>query len=133
METLEHEVGVREYGQMLWRRRWLIVLVPVVLVGLSIAYSVTSTKIYEGTATLLLTPQLSSTIQAANNADIPAPTVDVPTDTQIMESAAVENIVRKTVPDPPAVTVTEVGTTNVVQVATQSPKPAVAAAAATAY
>jgi tyrosine-protein kinase len=133
MDPRESELGVREYAQMLWRRRWLIALVPIILIALSVAYSVSSTKIYEGSASLLLTPQLSSTVQSANNASSPAPTVDVPTDTQIIESAAVKDFVKKTVPDPPDVTVTEVGTTNVVQVTVQSPKPKVAATAATAY
>jgi succinoglycan biosynthesis transport protein ExoP len=133
MESLDNELRVRDYGRMLWRRRGLIILIPIVLVGLSLGYSVSSTKIYQGTAVLLLTPQLSSTLLQANNSNVPAPLVDVPTDTQIIESAAVKNLAKKSVPNPPTVSVTQIGTTNAVQVSAQSPNAKVASAAATAY
>jgi capsular exopolysaccharide synthesis family protein len=108
-------------------------LIPAITVGLSLAYSESSTKIYQGTVSLLLTPQLSTTLLQANNSNYPTATVDVPTDTEIIESQAVSRLVSRTIPNPPQVAVAEAGTTNVVLVSAKSPDPKVAAEAANAF
>jgi capsular exopolysaccharide synthesis family protein len=135
MESVEDEdrSSLREYLQVLGRRRWSIILVTVVFLGLAIAYSVVTTPVYQGTANLLLTPQLSSTLLQANGAATPLILVDVPTATQVIESKSVAQYVEKTIPNAPAVSVKQVGTTNVVQVSTQSTNAKLAAQAANAY
>ncbi|MGP0030224.1 MAG: polysaccharide biosynthesis tyrosine autokinase [Acidimicrobiales bacterium] len=125
--------SVREYVQSLRRRQWLILLVTLGCVGLSLAYSLLTTPVYQATANLLLTPQLSSTLLQANNSNVPLITVDVPTSTQVIESKSVQSYVEKTIPNVPPVTVTEIGTTNVVQVSVESTDPKLAARAADAY
>jgi succinoglycan biosynthesis transport protein ExoP len=124
-----------DYVRVLWRRRWLIVLTVVVAVGASVGYDFATTPIYQATAQLELTPQISSALLQANNspANSTAATVDVPTDIQIMQSSVIATAVRKKVPNAPKVSVAEVGTTNVVNVSARSPNARLAAAAANAY
>ena len=114
------------------RRQWVIILVTVACVGLSLAYSAVTKPVYQATANLLLTPQLSSTLLQANNSNV-VTAVDVPTDIQLVESDPVAQVVREAIPNAPSVSVTEVGTTNVVAVSVQSTNPKLAARAATAY
>jgi uncharacterized protein involved in exopolysaccharide biosynthesis len=125
--------NLREYLQSLRRRRWLIILVVLGCVGLSLVYSLLTTPVYRATANLLLTPQLSSTLLQANNSNVPLITVDVPTSIQVIESTSVKSYVEKKIPNVPPATVTEIGTTNVVQVSVDSTSPKLAARAANAY
>jgi len=133
IDTVDESSSLRQYASVLWRRRWMIALVTLVTVGIALAYCVVTTPVYQGTANLLLMQQLPSAVLQANNTFNPNVMVDVATDTQVLESADVTAIVKKTVPNAPSVNVTQVGTTNVVQVSTQSTDAALAAKAATAY
>ncbi len=128
----EARTNLREYLHTLRRRRWVIIVVTAACVGLSLAYSAVTKPVYQATANLLLTPQLSSTLLQANNSNI-ITAVDVPTDIQLVESDPVASFVRKSIPDAPAVSAAEVGTTDVVAVSVQSTNPKLAASAATAY
>jgi succinoglycan biosynthesis transport protein ExoP len=125
--------NLREYLQSLRRRQWLIILVTLGFVGLSLAYSLLTTPVYRATANLLLTPQLSTTLLQANNANAPVVTVDVPTSSQVIESTSVQSYVEKKIPNVPPVSVSEIGTTDVVQVSVDSTSPKLAARAADAY
>jgi succinoglycan biosynthesis transport protein ExoP len=131
----ESQLSLQNYAQVVWRRRWVIVLTTVVGLGIGIAYSEITTPVYQATAQLELTPQLSSTVQQANNlsSGTATNTVDVPTDIQIMESTVVHDAVLKKVPGAPTVAVSEVGTTNVVNVSVRSTSAELATKAANAY
>jgi capsular exopolysaccharide synthesis family protein len=133
IDALDEQSSLREYAKILWGRRWIIIVVVLATVGLSLAYSAATTRVYEGTADLLLSPPLPATILQANNAAQPNAIVDVPTQIQVIESASVADIVRKTIPDAPAVTAAQVGATTVVTVSVESPDPQLAARSATAY
>ncbi len=129
-------LSLRDYWTIVRRRRWIIVAFVVVLVGLSVVYSVAKTPVYQATAQLQLTPQVPTAVSEANNisANAAADQVDVPTDTQIIESHVVAQAVAKKLHiSAPAVSVTQVGLTNVVNVSVKSTKPGLAAAAANAY
>jgi succinoglycan biosynthesis transport protein ExoP len=125
--------NLREYLQSLRRRQWLIILVVLACVGLSLAYSLLTTPVYQATSNLLLTPQLSSTLLQANNSNVPVITVDVPTSIQVIESKSVQSYVEKKIPNVPPVSVSEIGTTDVVQLSVDSTSPKLAAQAADAY
>ena len=129
--------GLQDYVRILRQRKWWIILFVVLAALASVGYSKLQTPIYTGTAQLLLTPQLSTSIVQATDPNAASSstsnTVDVPTDTQVIESASVKNTVARTIRNPPKVSVAEVGTTNVVTVSANSTKPEVAAAAANAY
>jgi capsular exopolysaccharide synthesis family protein len=130
-------LSLQDYVRILRQRKWLVVLFVVLAVLASIGYSKLQKPQYTATAHLLLTPQLSTSIlQATNpNASIANSeiSVDVPTDTQVIESGAVMQDVAKTVKHPPKVKVGQVGTTDVVTISATSTHPAVAAGAANAY
>jgi tyrosine-protein kinase len=130
-------LNLLDYVRILRNRKWVVALFVILAILASIGYSQIQRSQYTGTARLLLTPQLSTTILQATNptANISNITnaVDVPTDTQVLESASVLNGVEKSIKNPPKVEVSEVGTTDVVSVSTTSTSPKVAATAANAY
>ena len=125
----------RDYVQVLWRRRWMIVLTVIVAVGASIGYDAVTTPVYQATAQLQLTPQISAALLQATNssAGSAANAVDVPTDIQIMNSSSVSSAVKKRVPRAPGVSASQVGTTNVVDVSVRSTSASLAAVAANTY
>jgi succinoglycan biosynthesis transport protein ExoP len=114
-----------------------VALFVVLAVLASVGYCKLQKPEYTGTAQLLLTPQLSTTILQAtdpsSNLSNSVATVDVPTDTQVIESFSVMRSVAAKVRNPPKVTVGQVGTTNVVKISTISTSARVAADAANAY
>jgi succinoglycan biosynthesis transport protein ExoP len=134
MDGFDDQTGsnVRDYLRVLGRRRWVIILSVVVFLGLAIAYIVLTTPVYQGTANLLLQPELSSTLAQANNSNVVA-IVDVATDIQLIGSGQVSAEVHETIPNAPKASVAEIGTTDVVAISVQSTNAKLAAAAATAY
>ncbi len=128
--------GIAEYGRILWDRKWIIIIVFVIGVGGVLGYCVLTGKTYTGEATVLLEPPVSSlfTAQTANNPTTAL--VNVQDVIQVMQSSSVSNIVARTIPNPPPVSVAQVGTlatTDVVTVSASAGDPHTAAAAANAY
>ncbi len=127
------QLYLRDYGHILNRRKWTIIIILVVAVGLAVGYVSISTKKYTATAQLQLTPQLSQTVQQAQNSAAVAPLVDVPTAIQVIQSNSVQLAVQKTVPNAPAVTAREVQLTDVVTVSVTATNARLALNAANAY
>ncbi len=128
--------GIAEYGRVLWDRKWIIIVVFVLGVGGVLGYCAVAGKTYTGKATVLLEPPVSALFssQTANNATTAL--VNVQDVIQVMQSSSVSNIVARTIPNPPSVSVAQVGTlatTDVVTVSASSSSPQTAAAAANAY
>ncbi len=116
---------------VLWRRKLLIVLVLVVVVGATFGIDKARTKRYQSTATLYF---LAQGVNAASGASTALSPQQLATDVELVESAPVQNAVSKTlgVPAPP-VAVSLVGTTQIADLSVQSSDPAFAARAANAY
>jgi len=77
----EGQLSLRDYVQILWARRWMIVLIVIVAVGGSVVYDELETPVYQATAQLQFTTQVSSSVLQANSSSASAPNVvDVPTD-----------------------------------------------------
>ena len=127
------QLYLRDYGQIFNRRKWTIIIILIVAVGLAYGYVSISTKKYTANAQLQLTPQLSSTVQQAQNSAAIAPVVDVPTAIQVIESNSLQQAVQKTVPNAPSVTAKEVQLTAVVTVSVTATNAKLAANAANAY
>jgi succinoglycan biosynthesis transport protein ExoP len=119
----------------LWRRKWTVLAVAVVAVALAAAYSAHKTPLYQSTAAVRLTPQLPSAVLSEENSSVDsfAATVDVPTAIQVIQSSTVANQVANTVPHPPPVSASQVGTTDVVQLTVRSSVAKIAAQTANAY
>jgi uncharacterized protein involved in exopolysaccharide biosynthesis len=129
----DEQTNVREYARRIWKRKLLILTVCGVCVALTLAYCVVTKPKYTATATVLLEPSISQTLIAANFPTGGIPIVNVPDGIQVIESSAVQDIAQKTVPNPPTVSASQVGLTDVVQVTVTSGNAQVAAAAANAY
>jgi capsular exopolysaccharide synthesis family protein len=52
----EQPPGVREFLRILWTRKWSVLLVTVIVVGIALAYSFSRTPLYESTAEVLVRP-----------------------------------------------------------------------------
>ena len=48
-----HDVTLRDYANVVWRRKWIVIGVTVALVALALAYSFMKTPMYKATATLI--------------------------------------------------------------------------------
>jgi uncharacterized protein involved in exopolysaccharide biosynthesis len=125
--------GLREYAQLLWKKKLTVLVVAAICLGLTLAYCVLVKPTYEATASVLLEPPISQTLIEANSASGVAPLPDVPDGIEVIESASVADLVSKSIPHPPSVTASQVGTTNVVQVSVRSKDPQLATTAANAY
>ena len=125
--------GLREYALLLWRKRVTILVVAAICVGATLAYCILTKPTYQASASVLLEPPISQTLVEANSPAGIAPLADVPDGIQVIESSSVAKLVAKSLPGAPAVTATQVGTTDVVQVSVRSKDPQAAAAAANAY
>jgi capsular exopolysaccharide synthesis family protein len=116
------------------RRRWpIIALVCILTTGVALARSATSTRVYESSATVLVTDPQTSALDggASSNA------VDIPTEIQLFYSGPIQEAVNKKLGADAAkvsgLGVGEIGSTYLIGVAAQSSSPAVAQKAANAY
>jgi capsular polysaccharide biosynthesis protein len=71
-EARHEEEQILSFGDLLrtmWRRLWVILLVPLVLVGLSVGYGLSQTPIYQTSATILIgqEPVVDPASDAAND------------------------------------------------------------------
>lgn len=127
------ESNLGDYLRIIWNRRWEVLVVFLVVLGICLAYCALVTRTYQATADLLIGQPLPQTLLEADNSYTPQITIDIPTNIEIIESASIKNIVRSTVANPPPVTATEIGLTDVVKISCQSSNAAFAAQAANAY
>ncbi|MHB1854293.1 MAG: Wzz/FepE/Etk N-terminal domain-containing protein, partial [Acidimicrobiales bacterium] len=132
-EDAAAEPDLRSYLNVLNRRKWVVGLVTVLCVAAALGFSLLQTNKYTATAEVLLQPAGSSNaLNSAAQADL-TPT-DIQTAIQIMTSAPVQAAVTRKLGSPaPKVTVSEVGQTNVVDIAYTDPSPTRAARVANDY
>ena len=124
------ERGLLDYLRILWRHKLLIALTVIVTTGAAVGLDHFRTRTYQGTAEVLFTVQGASGPSSTSDLS-PA---DVATDIELIGSAPVQTAVAKKLQTTaPPVTATEVGTTNVAQIAVRSTSPDFASAAANAY
>lgn len=58
-EPYEYEVDLRDYIEVIWREKWLILLIFLVAAGVAYGFSKTEPSQYETETTLLVTPRIS--------------------------------------------------------------------------
>jgi len=123
--------GLGDYAAAVWRRKWTVVLTAILAVVVAVGLDMSKTKMYTSTVQVLLTvPGSAAGSSASSNA---ASQPNVATDIELMQSAAVKSSVAHAVGSVPTVAISEVGTTNVVQIAATSASPVAAAQIANAY
>jgi len=125
---------LRDYLQVLRRRKSVIALSVVVVLGAALAASYLETPRYAATAKLLLRPRSAGTVFApgAAQSNVNAER-SVQTEIEVIEAEPVRNLVRERIGSAPSVQVRAVGETDVVTIRAESTDPRRAAVVANAY
>jgi capsular exopolysaccharide synthesis family protein len=122
---------LRTYLTVLRRRKWWVILIALLGLGVSLAATLSEPKQYSATAQLLV--QSSNQPVALGSAQAAVTTTDVQTDMQLATSAPVVRMVRGKLGSAPPVAASEVAQTNVIALTAVSPTPARAALIANTY
>jgi uncharacterized protein involved in exopolysaccharide biosynthesis len=120
MNELGSEPTFRAYGLILRRRKWWVVSLAVLGLAVSLAFSLTVKKQYSATAQLLVQP--SAAANGVGFVQQPVTQTQVQTELQLVTSAPVQQAVRGKLNSTPAVSVAEVGQTNVIAITATSPR-----------
>ncbi|MDQ4144935.1 MAG: polysaccharide biosynthesis tyrosine autokinase [Actinomycetota bacterium] len=128
MKTDTSGMQLRDYVSVLRRRRWILLLVTLLVVGSALVASLLQTPVYQARARLLL-EQSQSPFDV-----VPQWQPDfVETEIQIVTSAPVQTEVRKRIGSAPPISAIAVGTTSVVELRAESTSPQRAATIANTY
>jgi len=134
MEPVDDELDLRHYLDVVSRRKWLIVVVTVLVAGAAVALSVGQTPRYRGTAEVLL--QGDDAERRLGGVDQMDPRVNqnrVETEIGVIESNLVQGAVEEELGREPDVSVSAVGETDIVEISATSTEPEEAAAEANLY
>jgi polysaccharide biosynthesis transport protein len=128
-------LGVREYGRVFWRRKWVVVGITLLAVAVAVGLDSLKAPIYQSSARLLLTSQSSTTSSLYSTGSTGKGSVDVPTQIQVLQSQPVTREVHKLLGGhaPASVTAAAVGQTKVITITASSHDPKLNAKTANAY
>jgi capsular exopolysaccharide synthesis family protein len=134
MDEERPELDFHFYFGVLRRRAWIIVLVTILVTGVALARSLSSTKIYEATATVLVQdPNAQASVDQNSGNQF----VDISTEVALVQSGRIAAAATKAMgPDAAKVTglsVGQVGETTLMSITAQSSSPRVAQLAANTY
>jgi len=124
------ELELRDYLKLIERRKWIIVIAVVAMVGAAYAMSKAQTPVYEGTADFVLRPNTSAFSGESSGGQ---EEVSVETVIQEVQSQPVREAVAAQLGQAPLVSVKPVGDSQVVRVRAESTDAKQAAAVANAY
>ena len=125
------EPTLRTYLMVLRRRKWWIITIALLGLGVSLAMSLSQHKQYSAVAQLLVQPTGSNlTVGSAETQVTPT---QVQTEMQLVTSAEVEQTVRRKLGSAPLISAAEVAQTNVIALTAKSSSPVRAADIANAY
>jgi capsular exopolysaccharide synthesis family protein len=135
MDEERPELDFHFYFGVLRRRAWIIVVVTLLTTGVALARSLTTTKIYESSSTVLVTDPIAQTsLNSSSSAGNP---VDISTETALVLSGRIAAAANKALgADAAKVTglwAAPVGETTLISITAQSASPRVAQRAANAY
>ena len=116
-EESAHAVELRDYLEVLWRRKWVIVIALAVIVSIGVFRSARQTKIYQSGGQILLS------VEGADN---------VLTQISILQGQAIRQKVLEKVPGANSVSAAR-DSVRIVSVTVESPDPKVAKQGVTAY
>jgi len=133
MPEQEGELGLRDYLDVLRRRKATIALAVLLVLVPSVVLSLLQTPLYEGRAELLLQSQNSESLFDPTSGIRNDPAREVQNEIRIVKSQAVRAAVRAQLGVAPKVSATPDGPTDLIQVAAKSTDPKLAASLANAY
>ena len=129
----EGELGLRDYLQILRRRKNIVVLITLVVTVPAVVVSLLKTPVYESSAEMLLQPRNSETLFDPNSGIRTDPNRDMQNEIRIIEGETVRAAVRAQQGTAPKVSAVPDGPTDIVKVSIRSFDPQRAAALANAY
>lgn len=132
-QETEAELDLRDYLQVLRRRKVIIVLSLAIVVGLSLVLSYLQTPRYAATAKLLLRPRSAGTVFGAASQPNVNTERAVDTEIEVIEAEPVRDLVRARIGSAPSVSVRPVGVTDVITIRAESTDATRAAVVANAY
>jgi non-specific protein-tyrosine kinase len=122
----------RRYADAMRRRKYLILVTTLVLIGASLALSSLQTPIYEAKANLILAPSTVSNLFSPSAAPADQTGV-VGTAIQVIKSEPVAALVGQRIRSTPRISATQVGQTDVIQLSAKSSNPKLANETVNAY
>jgi len=127
------EVNLRDYLQVLRRRRSIVAVAVAVVLGVALAVSYLQTPRYAATAKLLLRQQSAESLFSTRSVTNINPVRAVETEIEVIKTEPVKDLVRQKIGDAPSVTVDAVGETDLITIRAESTTAARAPVVANAY
>lgn len=121
---------LRDYLSLFNRRKWIVILAVLLVVGAALLGSLLQSPLYEAKARLFL--EANSSVFDSNGGQ-QLSLARVQTEIQVLQSSPVRAAVQETNGDAPPVSVTQVGQTEVLEVSVKATEPRVAAELTDAY
>jgi capsular exopolysaccharide synthesis family protein len=126
------EPSFRTYLHIMQQRKWWVSSMAVLGLAICLVFSLTTHKQYSATAQLLVQPSVNASALNGGQ-EQPVTQTDVQTELQLVTSASVQQAVRNRLKSTPAVSVSEVGQTNVMAITAVSQVPSQASLIANLY
>lgn len=134
VEETERELELRDYLDVLRRRKWIIAGVTALAVAVSMAASLLQDEVYRATAEILLQPRASEEIfDPSENQGVQRDQAAVETEIQVMRSQSVQKAATEAIGRRPNVSISARGQTSVVAISADDRAPATAAREANAF
>lgn len=130
---VEHEPALRDYLQIVRRRKGVILLVALILVIPTLVLALVQSPIYAGSAELLLQPKTNESLFDPSSGVRSDPVREIQNEIRILESEPVRAAVRQELGSAPEVGATPIGQTDLIRVRATSQDPERAATIANAY
>lgn len=133
-ERATSELDLRARWLTLRRRKGIVALAVLLILGVSIAYSYSQPARFASSAKVLLRPQSVSQVFASDASQrAPDQGQSVETEMAVITTEPVEELVRQKVSRPASVKISQVGQTDLITIRAESPDPKLASATANAY
>jgi succinoglycan biosynthesis transport protein ExoP len=127
------ELGLRDYLQILQRRKGLVVITTLVVLVPTLVVSLLKTPVYAGRAELLLQSQTAESLFDPTTGVRGDPVREIQNEIRILSSQPVRAAVRDAIGSAPEVMAAPIGQTDIIQVTATSPDPQRAALLANTY
>ena len=126
-------LALQDYLRTLRRRKGLVILSVLLLLGAAIAYSWYQTPTYASVAKLLLKPSGQQVFASDASQQVSDVAASVQTEIEVIKTEPVQELVRGKIGSAPPVQVAAVGDTQLITIRAESTQPERAAAVANAY
>lgn len=124
---------VRDYLQLLVRRRWTVVTAVIVVVGVALCSAEAQTSVYRSAAQILVQARTNDSVFSASGTQAVDLSREVRTQIQLVKSQPIRDAVRASIGVAPSVSVAPIGQTDVFTISADSTDPRTAALIANSF